>query len=377
MRAFLRDLAKRIKKDEPLRKRFVSFIHRMVTRSKELFVDFRELWIALLILIVVGGTSLGMLFLLASPNEDETTDDVTITTEVYRHPLTGLRLLEPLAELPQVFSVMVENSADAWPLVGLDKAFLVIEAPVEGTIPRFIAFFSEESDAEKIGPVRSARPYYLDWALELDALYGHSGGSPEALLAIDSMGILDLNEFSQGEYYYRENGSRYAPHNLYTSIDRLVLALEELAPEVPSYESWTFKDDEPVQGDGASLSVDFAEGTIYDVIWKYLPETNIYERYQSGFVMEMEDGATIEANNVVVMATGIRTIDSIGRKSIITVGSGDAFLIQDGVFSLIQWEKESASDRLKFTYYGGTDVEFNAGVTWIEVVSGIEQVEIE
>ena len=97
-----------------------------------------------------------------------------------RHPLTGSLISQDI-ELPQVYGVMIDNHPEARPQSGLDQAFLVIEAPVEGGISRLLAFFSAEQVLEEIGPVRSARPYFLDWNNELDALYVHVGGSDAAL----------------------------------------------------------------------------------------------------------------------------------------------------------------------------------------------------
>ena len=97
-----------------------------------------------------------------------------------RDSLTGV-LIEQRTELKQVYGVMIDEHTDARSQSGIDQAFLVIEAPVEAGIPRLLSFFSEAQDVKKIGPVRSARPYFLDWAKEFGALYAHVGGSDEAL----------------------------------------------------------------------------------------------------------------------------------------------------------------------------------------------------
>jgi len=222
---------------------------------------------------------------------------VTPTPFVFRHPLTGEALLEPLKVLPQVFGIMIENSVDAWPLSGLTEAFLVVEAPVEGNIPRFIAFYSEETYVAKIGPVRSARPYYLDWNAEFKGIYGHVGGSPEALNDIAKNGTFDLNQFFQSEYYYRDEKTRYAPHNVYTNSYLLLESIEEMNTKYssgsPSYDSWQFTD-----GVSQSSTVDtthIAWGNGYDIDWTYDPSTNTYHRTQGG--------NTYTANNLVIVAT--------------------------------------------------------------------------
>ncbi len=302
------------------------------------------------------------------------------STAINRHPLTGEIISEPLMVLPQVFGVMVENAADAWPLTGLDQAFLVIEAPVEGGIPRFISFFTDDQTVDKIGPVRSARPYYLDWNDELDAIYSHVGGSPEALDLIKyTYDTIDLNQFWYADFFYRQNGNRYAPHNVYTNSDLLAQAIDALKSQgklvdPPVYESWQFKDDQPVAAEAAkSLNVDFASGSVYDVDWKYQPETNDYLRYQAGSVMRMTDDAIITANNVIVLAMDIRVVDNVTRRHIQTVGSGDALIVQDGEAYLARWSKESRTDRLRFYTQDGYEISLNAGKTWIEIVPSLSQ----
>lgn len=372
---FLRTLRKKV---GPL-DRLASFVGKSRKKEKNIWVKYREIWIgALLLLITAVLILIGVLATVdrVAPPIAEVLD--IKQEQDARHPLTGERLVMEYETLPQVFGVMVENAADAWPLSGVDEAFLVIEAPVEGNIPRFITFFSEESTVEKLGPVRSARPYYVDWNDELDAVYAHVGGSPEALDLIKyDYDTIDLNQFYQSEYFYRQNSGRYAPHNVFTDSDRLILALDELELDEPAYESWQFKDDAPVDGPGSSIAVDWQDGTTYDVTWEYQSETNDYLRWQGRSIMKMEDGDTITVNNVVVIAADIRTIDNVGRKRIETVGEGDALFAMDGEVFLGRWKKDERTQRLRFYTHEGDEISFNAGQTWIEVIWGLDQVEIE
>src|SRR5690606_23920743 len=130
---------------------------------------------------------------------------------------------------PRTVGIMIENHYDARPLSGLADASVVYEAPVEGNYTRFLAVFPEDAEVQKIGPVRSARTYYLDWVSEYpDMLYMHVGGSPDALEKIKTHGIFDFNEFYRGWYYWRDSG-RYAPHNVYTSSALFQKAMDEYA----------------------------------------------------------------------------------------------------------------------------------------------------
>ncbi len=293
---------------------------------------------------------------------------------IFRHPLTGAVIDAPMQSLPQVFAVMIENSADAWPLAGLQDAFLVIEAPVEAGIPRFEAFFSDDAATEKIGPVRSARPYYLDWASEFDAVYAHVGGSPEALDLIPSMSLTDCNEFFNGTYFYRWS-ARYAPHNVYTTMRELLLFANNADLETPHYDSWQFKSD--AAGDDAqSLSLDWSSGTTYDVDWNYDAITNAYVRDQRGVNVFLEKGEQTRANNVAVMESDIEIVDEMGRRHIRTIGEGRAMIAQDGRVIFGTWKKASQAERLRFYDEAGNEMMMNAGKTWVEVVSSLGQVRV-
>jgi hypothetical protein len=293
-----------------------------------------------------------------------------------RHPLTGEKIDTAVDPLPHVFGVMVENSYEAWPLSGLNDAFLVIEAPVEGNIPRFISFFYAGQDAvEKIGPVRSARPYYLDWADEFEALYTHVGGSPEALDLIASNGTThNFDQFFQSEYFWRDTTTRFAPHNVYTSTALLTDALDEVKLPEASYGSWLFKDDAPAGNDFISPSIDWANGSSeYDVTWGYDAATNMYGRSQGSTFVKTSSGEGVTANNVVIMETDIEVVDAVGRRHAVTTGEGHAFVYQDGKKIDALWKKALRTDRLRF-YADGKEIQMNAGKTWIEVIDDLGKV---
>lgn len=297
--------------------------------------------------------------------------------EVIRHPLTGEELKEPLNTLPTVISVMIENAADSWPLSGLNDAFMVIEAPVEGNIPRFIAFYEEDARADKIGPVRSARPYYVDWATMFEAVYAHVGGSPEALELIPSRPIWDLNQFFESEYFYRENSStRFAPHNVFTSSSLLRLALEELQPDEPAYEGFTFGAE---SNDRGSISPQIEMGAGYDITWLYDEEMNEYVRLYGAQTevneaeyVRLEDRSNIQANTIVVLEMPVATIDAIGRKRIETVGTGNAYIFKNGNATPGIWERLGQSQAYTFVGYDGEELTLNPGTTWMQIVSSID-----
>jgi hypothetical protein len=232
-----------------------------------------------------------------------------------------------------------------------------------------LAIYAADSDVSEIGPVRSARPYFLDWTEEFGALYAHSGGSPEALRLIPQYDILDLNEFAYGRFFWRSK-SRYMPHNLYTSVELLNEAFAAKEGEVKNFTPWQFKDEANVDArpeEEKRAKIYFSTKT-YEAGWQYDRETNDYLRYQAGVIQQDRDGFEVRAKNIVVQFVKMTVLDSVGRKDIETLGNGEAIVFQDGIRIDGTWRKETRSDRTKFYDTTGAEIKFNPGVTWVEVV---------
>jgi hypothetical protein len=299
----------------------------------------------------------------------------------FRHPLTGALVDKEVPEEPQVFAVMIDHSSDAWPQSGIDAAFLVFEAPVEGGIPRLMALFNADADAEidQIGPVRSARPYFVEWAKEFDAMYAHVGGSDAALDLIETGGTFDLNQFWNAAAFWR-SAKRFAPHNVYSSTALLkkayaVAVEKDRAPE-RLYGRWEFKDpaaqaDRPLEGVDATL--DFL-GKTYQVDWLFDEASGRYERRQSGLPYVMDDKSRVYADNVATVLTEMEVVDAVGRREVRTIGEGTAYVFQDGKVVRATWKKPSVAERLAFYDEDGKAIPMNAGTTWIEVLERDGQV---
>ncbi|MCX6744012.1 MAG: DUF3048 domain-containing protein [Candidatus Parcubacteria bacterium] len=269
-------------------------------------------------------------------------------------------------------AIMVENMVDSWPQTGLDKANLVIEAITEASIPRFVAVYANNDEIKKIGPVRSARPYYLDWVEPFSPLYMHVGGAPEALRKIRSnvYDLMDLDQFFWSEYYWRDKW-RYAPHNVYTSSELINQALSEKGLDTPAdYPVWQYKKDLDLEKRAEQVNdiiVNFST-QYYKVRWVYNRDENSYIRYQNGDIHKMSDGEWIKAKNVIVQVNAMEVIDSVGRKKIDTLGEGQAWVYRDGEKIEATWKKETIDDGLKYFDNDGKEIEFNGGTTWIEII---------
>lgn len=270
-------------------------------------------------------------------------------------------------------AVMVENSADAWPLMGPAKANLVYEAPVEGSITRLMLVFDPTNETEAIGPVRSARSYYVDWVEALHALYGHVGGSPAALEQIArTKDFRDLNEFYNGSYFYRSAG-RSAPHNVFTSVAELADAASDKEWEPGEFRSWLYADAPEEDGDAVLVDhITIPYQGMYEASWEYDADSHVYTRSQNGSVQKDADGEAVRAVNVVVIQTYATVVDAIGRLSMRTEGRGKAYVFHDGRKYEGEWVRKEG-EHIRFETVDGKDIPLARGTTWISVLTSGDQ----
>lgn len=282
-------------------------------------------------------------------------------------PLTGLPVSASDVNRP-VTGVMIENSDFARPQSGLREAGVVFEALAEGGISRFLALYQEAQPAN-IGPVRSARPYYLQWALGFDAAYAHVGGSPDALTDIKNWHVKDLNEFYYGSYYHRIS-SREAPHNMYTSMANLNAAEKTKGWTSSSFTGFPRKSDSPSKTPNAT-SIDFnISWSDYEVHYSYDAANNAYLRSEGGAKhIDATTGKQLEPKVVIAMVVPLSrgALDATGAyySNYAVIGSGKVYIFQDGTVTIGNWSKSSATAQIQFRDINNNPIKLNAGQTWI------------
>jgi hypothetical protein len=310
--------------------------------------------------------------------------------------LTGLPVTDASVNQKPVTGVMIENSTDARPQSGLDSAGVVFEAIAEGGITRFLALY-QDTAPDYLGPVRSVRPYYIEWGLGFDAAIAHVGGSPEALQDMKSWNVKDLDQFYNGAYYHRIS-SRAAPHNVYTSLAELNQAEANKSYGTTTYTGFTRKDEKPYKAPAASpapssskntkpaadartaaSSIDFGmSGPLYNVHYDYDATANSYKRSEGGVAhMSLhKDGSQAQITPKVVIALVTSYgIQSDGKHSDYAVtGGGTAYFFQDGTVTVGKWSKAADREPLKFTDANGAAFSLDRGQTWISAVAGTGQV---
>lgn len=329
------------------------------------------------ILVVAGGSYAAFTFFGSGDSSTEPTEIVN-TNEVVEDVIpenqrrTDGVLVEDVNEANKFpVAVMIENLSTVRPQSGLGSANIVYETLAEGGITRFMAIMAS-GNLEEIKPVRSARPYYLEWVSEYDALYAHAGGSPEALQAIDGLGINDLDALTKGQYFFR--GPGVAPHNLYTSTYLLELGLrdQDLLDEEPTFESWKFKDEEggSASADGQKIEVDFSRVS-YNAVFEYSEEENCYKRSHGDGNAHNEaiTGEQLCPKNVVVQVVPPESsAGDKGRINLDVTGEGRAVVFRDGESIEGMWKKTDRLDRTRFYDENDEEIELVRGQVWISVV---------
>ena len=334
---------------------------------------------ALAVLMVFSALTL-YVFLVWRGNSDpvigiEQPNTVTKTPGIVS-PLTGLEMTTTGTNY--ITAVMVDNHPAARPVVGLAGAAVVYEAPVEGEYTRFMAIFGNGYTTDNIGPVRSARPYYLDWLAEYgDALYMHCGGSPEALSRIKTEKIFDANEFYFGKYYKRDN-TRTAPHNLYTSVTNWTNLWTDLGSTHTSlnWDGWLFGPVSSTQFNESALGVKISYGNGESAEWRYDSTLARYGRIRGGNPETEATGAQLMADNVIVQYVAVAGIGDYGRKDLVVVGSGDARVFRDGKIERGVWKKLDKKSRTRFYTTNGEEIVLKPGITWVQIVPSDRNVTI-
>ncbi|MHC2994228.1 MAG: DUF3048 domain-containing protein [Candidatus Atribacteria bacterium] len=267
-------------------------------------------------------------------------------------------------------SIMIENSEGARPQTGLDKASIVYEVLAEGGITRFLAIYYDK-DAEEVGPVRSARPYFVSKSLEHQAIYVHVGGSEEAYNFIKEEKIDDINEFVDFQPFWRTK-DREPPHNLYTSTIKLRKEANKLGYiEMIKKEEYQFETDrnEKLTGRQAN-SIVIPYNNIYTISYKYQPESMKYLRFINGEPhIDAKTKEQLLVDNIVIQFTKTKVIDEEGRLAIDFIGEGRGLIFFKGGSEEITWKKQDLRARTVFLDKEGNRIAFTPGNVWIQIVS--------
>ncbi|MBR3263822.1 DUF3048 domain-containing protein [Candidatus Saccharibacteria bacterium] len=339
----------------------------------------------------------------------------------YYSKLTGLEIASEAENSSPLYCMQIPNGADgARPQTGLDEAGVVFEAIAEAGITRFAAVF-QNPKSKTIGPIRSLRSYYLDWDTPFDCAIVHAGGSTDAVAAVRAGGYHDLTE--SAVYMWRDYTSYWAPNNLMTSptllsefakddgyttatpqtflrlsekdveaaVAKLNLPAEETTAEHTA-ETNCADGDENTNCASASvpfvpqIAVNFGSVATFNTVYQYDIATNTYRRsYASGeehlvYNCAAADGEEpspkkdcgiakqLAPSAVAVMMVDER-LDSDNYHHVIqTIGTGTAYIFQNGTAVKGTWKKASRESQIVFTSDAGEPIAFTPGQLWIAAI---------
>lgn len=359
----------------------------------------------IIILALIAATV--VIFILASQKKAEQEVAKADFAEPIYSTLTGLEIADAALNSSPTFCIQIPNSDDgARPQAGLSQAAVVFEAIAERGITRFAAVF-QNPDVSVIGPIRSLRPYYTSWDAPFDCTIVHAGGSDEALAEVGNGNFRNL-DVDGGAYAWRENDYSRSWNNLFTSPAELTnynnalgfktsepkafprLTLDASANIISERQSCTAKiaageecvlDTPTVE----TFSINFGVQPDYNTTYQYNPESNNYARsfatgaphlsYDCAPELEQpatktECGETIQIAPTAVVAMLVEQYTMLDgyHEQIETIGSGNAYIFQNGTVIEGTWQKNSQADQIVFRDAEGNEISFAPGQLWIAAV---------
>jgi hypothetical protein len=331
----------------------------------------RQLIAASSALVVIVGAGVGLAAALRQPAPEPPVKlPVKVAEEPAPEPLVCPLDGTPLeSEAPRPLAVMVENDASVRPQAGIGAACLVVEGLSEAGITRFMLVFGAHG-AENVGPVRSARTHFVALARGWDSIFGHVGGSIYALDAIKQWGVADWDQMTRPGY--ERVGWTKAPHNVFTSTDKIRSAASEHAGG-RSASAFEFKSPaaEADRPEGPQkITINFSSAA-YLVEYEYDRQSNTYRRFNGGQPhLDASTQAQVSPANIVVMVAETSLIP--GGSGVLDVnvhGSGPLTVMRDGAVIEGTWEKPAPESPLVLRHQSGRVLQLNPGQTWIAVVA--------
>jgi len=310
-------------------------------------------------------------------DKEETATDEPIIHEVeeetegeslnFTTPLSGEPASQELTARPVV--VAINNHPLARPQSGLSQADIIVELLAEGNITRLLAVYESEMPG-RVGPIRSARDYFIDLANGYSAFFVAHGYSPDAKAMLDRGEIDHVNGMQYDGSYFQRSSDRKAPHNSYSSGENILAAAEAVnatmtlaSSQMPRY---TFSE-QPVSGEVVKeLTVRYSTDENFSSTYSFDEETDFYTRISGGQeTQDAETGDSLKLSNVIILEVPHQTIDAEGRQALDLEAGGNAWLVRNGTMQQTTWQSDNGLMRL---YTGSTEMELAPGQTWIHLI---------
>lgn len=326
--------------------------------------------IVLILLIVIAGILFAMKIMKENNTEVANTNDV-ITNE--QEQKNDIEMPKTLASDSRPIAVMIDNHIDAMPQAGLLEADIVYEIIVEGGETRLMLIL-QDKDLDKIGPIRSARHYFLDYALENDAIYVHFGSSPQALSDIEKYSVDNINGINESSTSFWRVSDKYAPHNAVTNTDNIM--------KIAQREGYATKTDKETVLNYVVKKVNLEDGEIANTVtipysevntvkYEYDADKKEYVRYSRGEKqVDWDTKKTITTKNIIIEKADNWTLDDgsgKGRQTLDNIKTLDGYYITNGKVIPIKCEKTSRTSQTVYKDLEGNEIDVNDGKTFIQI----------
>lgn len=274
------------------------------------------------------------------------------------------------------YAVMINNHNESRPQAGLDKAYMIYEFNVEYGITRMLALFTTDADVSKIGSIRSSRHYYLDYALENDAIYVHWGWSQYAKDDISKLKINNINGLEYGDTYFTTDSSlnRALEHTRFTNSDSMKKAIKDFKYRTERNNDYLLNytadevDLSNKEGSIPANSVNITYSNYMTANYSYNSEDKMYYRSINNSPMtDLVTGQQYKFKNIIAYSVPYKTISSKGHQDISNIGNGKGYYITNGYAIPIKWSKTSRSEQTKYTYIDGSEIDVSDGNTFIQI----------
>jgi len=270
-------------------------------------------------------------------------------------------------------AVMIDNHEDAWPQANLNKAYIVYEIIVEGGETRLMAIFKGQ-DLDKIGPIRSSRHYFLDYALENDAIYVHYGWSPQAESDIKTYKVNNINGLVQSAKDFWRAKDKYAPHNAVSNTENILNIAEKSNYRLTSTEDSVLNyvtDEVNLESGESAIKVTIPFSTLQTVSYEYDDVNKVYKRYaRKELQTDWDTGEAVTAKNLIITFAENYTLsdsENKGRQGLKNTGTKNGYYITNGNAIKITCEKSSRTEKTIYKDLEGNEINVNDGNTFIEI----------
>jgi len=301
-----------------------------------------------------------------------------------RNPLTGELMDEEISN-QRPWAILLDNVRKALPHDGIRNADIIYELPVEGGITRLLALFQDITDVGEVGPVRSARHYFLDLVQGHNAIFVHGGGSPQAYEGIRDRGVSNIDGVNgPGNEFFRDADRRRSAgleHSLMTSSDLLLQFIDnynfDREQSAGFHAGLIFAENGTPAGGQRADTVHVRFSLHRTGVFEFDSQTGLY-RVGSSYDEPLIDGVTeeqIQVTNVLVLFADFTVMDDVGRLAVDFGPGGRGYYINGGQAVPIRWSKGGDTMPFIYTLENGQPLELGIGKSYINIVNTTGEVQ--